>query len=265
MVLKSPFGVKANSQYDRDSAPNEPYNCGPTTVTNVLLFHQDRDYPINETRRLATTANGRGTRSAERKVMFDKRGTPAEVVSLTPSEVRQTLNGLRTMDMALLMSKIARKVRVRPFRGAHSVAAIGVGRAKCPMHGVVERGLWVDNPDFHASRGEVSRYFYPDHEWVPAFKALGSWCVRPKRDKVISTRVPFRHDCKLRIARAARSGPGMAYSRVKRLPEGFRFKSIELEKEGGTYQANGRVRTDWVSFNLNGRLVWVKRAYVKVI
>jgi hypothetical protein len=264
-VTTSPFEVDANSQYDRDSAPNQPYNCGPASVTNVLKFHRDLDFPINDTRRLATASNGRGTTSAERKVMMDRRGCPSEVIRLSPDQVRSSLNGLRTMEMALRMDLIPLSIRKRPFPGNHSVCVLAVGSAICPVHNKREPGIYVDNPDFHRDRNEESRYFYPDHAWVDAYLALGGWCVRPVADKVIPTRVVFRHSCALKEDRYARSGPGMNFTTVKRLDKGFRFSSLRLEKEGGKYIADGALRRDWVSFNLNGRLVWIKRAYVRVI
>lgn len=254
-----------NSQYDPDSAPNEPYNCGPTTVTNALKFHLDKDFGIEATRNLATARNGTGTNISERKIMFDKRGVPASPQHFSYAEVKKALNGKKAFDIALLMSKIPLAIRRRPFPGAHSVEAIGVGYANCPVHGRSEPGIWVNNPDFHPERGEKSRYFYPDHAWQPAYSALGGWCVVPNKDKVIATRVPWKHKCKTKAALRARSGPGTTYSTVKTLPKGYVLTTVSLEKNGGAYVYAGMTRRDWASFVLNGRVVWVARAYLTLL
>lgn len=263
MVAVSPLEAPVNSQYDPDSAPNQAYNCGPTTVTNILLFHQDRDYPINETRRLATTTNYRGTTAAERKVMLDRRGTPAEVVRLSAAEVKASLNGRRALDLALLMGKIPLAIRKFSFSGSHSVEAIAVGAARCPIHGTIEQGIWINDPNFHRDRGESPRAFYPDHAWIPAYEALGGWVIRPTKDKVLPTRITYRKTCTTLTRLHARTGPGTNYLSLQVLPLGYRFSSLQLEQAGGSYSADGRTRRDWLSFNLGGREVWVARGYVR--
>ena len=267
MTTTSPLQPGVNSQYDPDSAPNQPFNCGPTTVTNALRFHQDRDYPIEATRNLATSADGRGTTAAQRKVMFDRRGTSAEVIHLSHAQVKATLNGRRAMDIALLMGKIPLAIRKRPFSGSHSVEGLAVGSAKCPVHQTIEPGIWVNNPDHHVSRGEPARYFYPDHAWIPAYDALGGWCVRPMKEKVIVTRVPYKKTCVVTASPSlrARSGPGTNFTVVKSLSKGFRFTSAQLEKAGGAYTVGSTTRRDWLSFVLNGKTVWVARGYVKEV
>jgi len=265
MVLTSPTQVNPNSQYDSDSAPNQNWNCGPTTVTNVLKFHKDRDFPIEATRNLATSQNGTGTTSGQRKIMMEKRGLASAVRYINATQVRQLLNGKRAFEISLLMSMIPLSIRKRPFAGSHSVMA----ESKGYRNG--QRGIWVKNPDFHRSRGEPSRYFYPDKYWIPAFHALGKnwlgrtggWAVVPDKDKVISTRVAYKKSCTTKAGLNARSGPSTRHSIVKTLPAGYRFTSIQLEKAGGAYPYSGGTRRDWLSFSLNGRLVWVARAYIK--
>lgn len=257
MVYATTTQHPPNSQYDADSAPNQPYNCGPTTVTNSVKFMLDRDFGIEATRNLATSRNGNGTSTSERKIMFDKRGVPADVLKLSVGEVKAKLNGKKTFDMALLMSKIPLSVRKRPFPGSHSVEAI----AKGIRNG--EPGIWVNNPDFHRDRGEASRYFYPDRYWIPAYLALGGWCVVPEKDKVISTRSAYVRKLRTTASVNARSGPSTKHSVVRLLISGYVFTSIQRETAGGAYVADGKTRRDWVSFNLNGRLVWVALGYTK--
>ena len=257
MVYTTTTQHPPNSQYDPDSDPNEAYNCGPTTVTNSVKFMVDKDYGIEATRNLATSRNGSGTTTSERKIMFDRRGVPADVLHLSPSEVKVKLNGKKTFDLALLMSKIPLSIRKRPFPGSHSVEAI----AKGTKNG--EPGIWVNNPDFHRDRGEPSRYFYPDRYWIPAYQALGGWCVVPRKDKVFTTRTSYVRKLKTTAGVNARSGPSTKHSIVKVLPAGYAFTSIQRETAGGTYVAGGQTRRDWVSFNLNGRLVWVAQGYTK--
>ena len=257
MVYTTTTQHPSNSQYDSDSAPNQPYNCGPTTVTNSVKFMVDKDYGIEATRNLVTSRNGNGTTTSERKAMFGKRGVPADVLHLSVSEVRAKLNGKKTFDMALLMSKIPLSIRKRPFSGSHSVEAI----AKGIKDG--QSGIWVNNPDFHRDRGEPSRYFYPDAYWIRAYQALGGWCVVPRRDKVISTRTAYVRRLQTASSVNARSGPSTGHSVVRILAAGYAFTSIQRETAGGTYVAGGATRRDWVSFNLNGRLVWVAQGHTK--
>ena len=254
----TPFQPPPNSQYDPDSAPDQNFNCGPTTVTNVVKFHREIDFPIEQTRALATSSHGTGTSTSQRKVMMDRRGVPSSVRHLTPSQVKSLLDGKRTFDLALLMSQIPLSIRRRPFPGSHSVEAL----AKGIVNG--EAGIWVNNPDFNRSRGEPSRYFYPDRYWIAAFNALGGWAVVPDNDKVISTRIAYKKACTAIASLNLRSGPGTSYTRVATVAAGFKFTSISLERAGGAYPAGqGTTRRDWLSFNYQGRLVWVARAFVK--
>lgn len=264
-----PFAIEPTepapkSQYASDSAPNQSYNCGPTTVVNAVAYHRDTVYGIEDTRNLATSRNYTGTSTSERKVMLDRRGVPSSVRHLSVAEVKGLLNGRRAFDMALLMGRIPFSIRVRPFAGAHSVEGIAKGYATCPVHRVKEPGIWVNNPDFHPERGERARYFYPDHAWIPAYLALGGWCVVPNADK--ATRVAYRKRCRTAGSVNLRSGPSTRHTIVKTVGSGLVFTSIQLERAGGTYSVVARsTRRDWLSFNFNGRLVWVARGYVREV
>jgi hypothetical protein len=260
-VSTSPLQPVPNSQYDADSAPNQNYNCGPTTVTNVLQFMVDRDYPINDTRRLATTANYCGTNMSQRKTMFDKRGVPASVQHYSHAQVKARLNGHCAFDLALMMGEIPLVIRKRPFAGAHSVEAVAQGYAICPQHGVKEPGIWVNNPDYNRGH-QPYRYFYPDHAWQPAYDKLGGWCVVPDKDKVIPTRTAFVRKCKVNAACWARTGPGTQYTQIKVMPVGTLFTSTLKETNGGLYAGN---RKDWIGFTLNGRTVWCAAAYITLL
>jgi hypothetical protein len=258
-MYTSPTQPPGKSQYDPDSAPDEGYNCGPTTVVNVLQFHKDRVFPIEQTRALATSSHGRGTSTSERKTMLDRRGIASSVRHLSPDQVKALLNGRRSFDIALLMSKIPLAIRVRPFSGSHSVEAVAKGVSQGSP------GIWVNNPDYHRDRDQRARYFYPDRYWIPAFLALGGWCVVPDKDKVITTRTAYRKSCTTTAGVNLRSGPGTQYTRLRTVASGTHFTSIQLETAGGAYSANGKTRRDWLSFSFNGRVVWVARAYVKEV
>jgi hypothetical protein len=251
--------INANSQYDADSAPNQNYNCGPTTVTNIVRFHRDRDFRINDTRRLATSRNYTGTTTSERRTMAERRGVPAEVRHLTAAQVKSLLNGRRAIDLALLMGKIPLSIRKRPFAGSHSV--LGIERAV--KDGVT--GIIVYNPDYHRDRDQPSRYFYPDKYWVPAFTALGGWAVVPENQKVIVTRIAYRRKLRTTAGVNLRSGPGTQYTRRATVPAGFTFTSVQLEKAGGAYKVGATTRRDWLSLSYNGRLVWVARGFCREI
>lgn len=259
MVYTATTQHPPNSQYDPDSAPNQAFNCGPTTVTNSVKFMRDKDFGIEETRNLATLRNGTGTNTSQRKMMFDKRGVPAQVLHLSPADVKNKLNGKKTFDIALLMSKIPLSIRKRPFAGSHSVEAIAKGISGG------EQGIWVNNPDFHRDRGEPSRYFYPDRYWIPAYNALGGWCVVPTKDKVITTRTAYVRKLRTTAGLNARSGPSTSHSIVRVLPAGYGFTSIQRETAGGSYTVSGTSRRDWVSLNVSGRLVWVAQGYTREV
>jgi hypothetical protein len=266
-VTRDPWSAPTNSQYDPDSAPNQNVNCGPTTVTNCLRFMQDKDYRIEDTRNLATSRNGIGTNSSQRKVMFDKRGTAASVRYLTADAVRKLLTGTRAFELSLKMSEIPLSIRKRPFSGGHSVEAVAVGIKNG------ERGIWVHNPDYHRDRGEPSLYFYPDQHWIRAFYALGGnwlgqkggWAVVPDKPKVIPSRSIYRHTLLVTILCNFRSGPGRQFSIIKTLPIGTQLKTIEIETDGGSYVVKGVTRHDWVSAVINGKPGWIGRGQAKEI
>lgn len=252
------FAHDPNSQYDPDSFPNGNVNCGPTTVTNSLKFQTGRDWPINETRRLATPVNGTGTNLAQRKIMFGKRGVPAEILHLSYADMKKRLDGTRTFDLPLLMSKIPLSVRRRPFAGSHSVEAL----CNAVVNGV--SGVYVNNPDYHRARDfEYSRTFIPDQYLKAAYEAMGSWICIPASARVVPTRLAYKRSCKTTAGVNLRSGPGTQYSVVKLVPVGLAFTSIQLERAGGAYVAAGKSRRDWLSFNYGGRLVWVARAFTR--
>lgn len=250
------FAHDPNSQYDSDSAPNQNVNCGPTTVTNFLKFQTGRDWPINDTRRLATTVDGTGTSLAQRKTMSDKRGVPAEILHLSYAGLKSRLDGTRTLDLPLLMSKIPLSIRKRPFSGSHSVEALVAG----VVNGVP--GVWVNNPDYH--RGlQPSRYFFPDQYLKPAWEALGSWVCRPQAARVVPTRIAYKRTFQTLATVNLRTGPGTQYSSFILVPAGRTYTSIQLEKAGGSYEAYGVTRRDWLSLSFNGHLLWVARGFVR--
>jgi hypothetical protein len=242
MATVSPLDVSPNFQYDADSAPNQAYNCGPTTITNIVKYHRDLDFGINDTRRLAVTTNYRGTNSGERKLMLLRRGVACSIRSLTGSQVKSLLTNRRVIELALKMNYIPRVVRLHGFTGTHSVAALANTYSICPVHQRTEPGIWVFDPNFR--RGDEPakrRIFYPDHYWIPAFVNYGGWAVVPDADKVITTRVAWRKTCTVlpTDGLVVRSGPGTNYSRLGLLARGSKFTSIELEKAGSSYTASG--------------------------
>lgn len=249
----------ANSQYDDDSAPNEAWNCGPTTVTNVIRYQKGVDYPINATRRLATSSYHTGTNLSERKVMFEKRGVAASIHHLAYSDMKRRLDGTRTIELPVLMSEIPLSVRGRPFPGSHSVEAL----CNAVVNGV--SGVYINNPDFHEERHERSRYFIPDRYLKQAYDALGSFCTIPDHSRVMPSRVRYVRKCRTTATVRLRSGPSTKHSIVHTAPHGFSFTSLQLEKIGGTYLVDGRTHRDWLSLNYQGRVVWVARGYTKEI
>lgn len=248
----------ANSQYDDDSAPNKNYNCGPTTITNVIIYQNGRDYGIEATRNLATSRNGTGTTLAERKLMLERRGVPATRHNVSFATLKTMLNGTRTYDVALLMSKIPLSIRKRPFAGSHSVEALSNG----VVNGV--SGIYVYNPDYRRDK-DSARYFYPDRYFREAYEALGRWSVGPTYQRVVPTRKAYVRSHKTTAGVNLRTGPGTAYKSIKVVAAGFAFRSIQIETKGGKYVANGATRTDWLSLNYDGRLVWVARGFTKEV
>lgn len=242
-----------NSQYDADSAPNQNVNCGPTTVTNVAKYHVGRDFPINETRRLATTVNGTGTSISQIKTMLDKRGIPSDVTHLDYVGLKKRLDGTRTFDVAVLMAKIPLAIRRRAFAGTHSLEAL----CNAVVGGV--SGVYVNNPDFRAPAS--GRTFIPDQYLKAAFDALGGWAVIPSKPRVVTSRTAYKKKMVAVGAVNARSGPAVTFARRTTVASGHQFTSARLETRGGLYAAG--TRRDWVSLIVGGRELWVARKYVK--
>lgn len=255
----APLAHPVNSQYDPDSAPNQPYNCGPATVTNVIRCQNGRDYGIEATRNLATSRDGNGTTLAERKVMFERRSVPAEVIHPSYADLKKLLDGSRTCEVALLMSKIPLTYRKTSFGGSHSVELL----SNAVKNGV--SGVYINDPNHHKSRGDSGRRFVPDTYMKAAYEAMGRWGTRPTKARVIPSRTSYVRKFRTTAGVNLRTGPGTGYKSVKVVAAGYAFTSRQLETKGGAYTAGGRTRTDWLSFSLNGQLVWVARGYTREV
>ena len=61
------------------------------------------------------------------------------------------------------------------------------------------------------------------------------------------------------------SRPRTTSKLIVRLHKGDRRKCTKLMRHGAAYSVDGRRRTDWVGYPKDGRTVWMKRGWVKVI
>lgn len=260
MAFASPLQTNSELQWDEDSRPNQPYNCGPSSVEKVSNYYTNKlHYGIEKTRDLGSARNGTGTSTHEQKEMLNARGIPSSALTLTPTQIKKILStGRRPIVLWLLMEHIPRNIRGHNFTGRHAVSALANGKKG------IETGIWINEPNQRRNSPEYEKQrFIPDRYWIPASAAMGRWCIVPDKDKALATRTA--HVKRYQVAATVlnvRGAPTATSSLIRRATKGFRFTSNLLEVEGGSYTANRQIRRDWVGFILDRRQVWVARAYV---
>lgn len=261
----SPLQSESELQYDPDSSPNFTVNCGPSSIEKIGNFYKDlATFGIEKTRDLGTNRNGTGTNLTEQKRMLERRGIPSEALQLTPAQIHDKLkSGRRPIVLWLHMKYIPQSVKGSTFDGRHAVTALA--------NGVVngEKGIWVNEPNQHRERaGYKKSRFYPDKFWVPASSAIDRWAVVPTKDKAIATRQKLEQAWVVVKSGGlnVRSGPSSAKSIVGVLPEGAKFTSNLIERNGGSYRGpDGEITRSWLGYIRSGKQVWVARAFCNMV
>lgn len=163
--------VPRRSQWEGNSWPNQPFNCGPTCVAWEADYYRDAVFGIEETRNLATLRDGDGTSAEEQAVMLAKRGVPCHVEQPSMAQLKAHLN-TRPVVIGMLMSSIPAAVRGHSFLGVHAV----VGRKNAVVNGV--SGIMVMDPNFgygHTPDATNGNRFYPDSYVLNARLVNGIW------------------------------------------------------------------------------------------
>jgi len=262
-LYKSPLQSESELQWDQDSFPNQPYNCGPSSVEKVVNYYQDRKtYGIERTRDLGTKRNKTGTNTTEQKRMLDRRGIPSTVMSLSPDQVRVKLRtGHRPLVLWLKMSHIPNSIKGNSFNGNHAVTALANGT----VNG--EDGIWVNEPNQKRTEPAYKKNrFFADKYWIPASAAIGRWCIVPDKTKTIATRRPLKKKWVVTATvLTIRSGPSTATAKVGTLTKGTQFTSNKIETAGGKYMVDGEIHDNWLGFVRNTKQVWVAKAFVREV
>ena len=255
-----PTQVPGTYQSRPDSAPNKSYNCGPSSITHIARYYKDRNFGINDTRRLGTSSNGRGTTPAERALMLTRRGVQCTDDRNGPQKVIAVVRSGKPVSASFKMSMIPYPYRRYSFTGLHEMVVVAVGPGIKPE-------AWIMDPNYGWPDGKTGylpmSIKMPYSVWADAFTATGGWSIIPEHSKPNPTRRTYRKRCTTKVGLNVRSGPGTNFSRITTLPKGSRFTSTMLEANGGAYRGpDGRTRKDWLSYTRNGKVVWVARAYV---
>lgn len=273
-VWVNPNDSPTESQWDLDSRTCQSTNCGPASVEKVANYYRNlSSYGIQRNRRLVRSTCG-GTNLAEQKRMLVKRGVASEPAHLSVDQVKARLRtGRWPLVLWLVMSYVWSAQKGNTFRGRHALAATGTGYGMCVRHRRREAGIWVNEPNVRRGVSAIKRFF-PDCQWIPAYRALGSWVVSPTRRKAVSTtattstRIAYVHTLVVTATAGCnfRSGPGTNYSLLpgRLIPKGTRIKSNVLEKAGGAYKIGSATYRTWVHVYWNGRWGWVASRFTKI-
>jgi hypothetical protein len=294
----TPYESPAEFQWDVDSAPEQPRNCGPSSATKVaVFFRDDPSFGIQKTRLLGCQRVGTGTNLTEQRTMLERRGVPSSVYAWSPDDVRKALaSGRRPFIIWMDLSAVPAAIQIEPFNGKHAMCALGLGRALCRVHNVVENGIWIMDPNFHRDVTVKTpnmplpreRVFYPDHAWIDGMKAIGRWVVVPDKAKAAPpvpappppapapppkpvpapipkppapapTRVTYVRNVRVvaQAGLAVRAHPTTTATAFAHLPYGTVKTTRQLEKAGGRYRVGTVIHDEWVSVVVNGRIGWI--------
>jgi hypothetical protein len=261
VAYTSPLQSNSELQWDSDSYPNQPYNCGPSSVEKVANFYKNFiHYGIEKTRDLGSSRNKTGTNLTEQKAMLTKRGISCDAKQLDAAAIKKELSsGRKPLILWLKMSYIPTSVKGNTFQNGHAVAALANG----VVNGVT--GIWVNEPNQkRTSSTYKANRFFADKYWIPASKAMNRWVIVPNSPKVVTTRTTLKKKWIVNTSVLnIRSGPSAAKSKVGTLYSGATFTSNLLETNGGSYTAGGKTRRDWLGLIYAGKQAWVAKAFCK--
>lgn len=178
-AIEAPF----HRQWDSDSrAPSPdpgsaPYNCGPTSVVNIVHAYRGTHYSIYETRRLGTYDPYRGTSVGEQKEMLSRRGVPCTFTQLSMAQIKAYgAQGRHPVLLGLNMAAVPYDIAGHTFRGWHAVVAL----QNTSRNG--ESGVLVRDPNFNITfriDPTDGKRFYPDAVIKRAYVDQGGWALFP--------------------------------------------------------------------------------------
>ena len=227
----------ARFQWEANSAPGQAYNCGPTCVTKMAQYYRDTWYGIEATRRLAVSADYRGTSATEQGVMLARRGVANSVMSINSVAQLHSLTdtGRRPVLIGMYFARVPYAYADHPFRGWHAV---------CVSRGAVG-GFWINDPNFSPSGGtrpdpDRGHKFYPD--WVIQQALINNsprFAVVPTYLKAITVPTP------------APTGGGRCHVAT---PSGLNVCNIRSAPNGAIF---ARARSDGYTYRVSdGRRLW---------
>lgn len=176
----------ARFQFETNSGSlwaSQTNNCGPTVITKIAQFYNDRWYGIEATRKLVS-ACCIPTSAPQQRDMLIKRGVPAAVIGIDSiAQMRQLVSGgTRPIGIGVLMSRVPSQVRGHPFLGWHLICVLGTAY-------VGTAGFWINDPNFSPSGGvrpdpHHGRRFYSEAVMKYAFiDGTRRWGVAPTAHK----------------------------------------------------------------------------------
>ncbi len=187
MVYSSALTAPKRFQFEENSAPSKPENCGPTCVTAIAGFYKDRYYGIETTRRLVTGCCT-PTSAWQQAEMLRKRGVPCSVREINSlAELRMlTGNGRRPTLIGIQMSRVPPSVRGHDFQGWHAVLVLAAPTG----------GFWLTDPNFSPAGGirpdpDRGQKWYSDAVMQNAFiNNSPRYSVVPDAAKVVTAPAP---------------------------------------------------------------------------
>lgn len=139
-------------------------NCGPTCMSFIGGFYNDKYYSIEALRRTVTGCC-KPTQLSEQRDMLTKIGVSAQIYNVASVAALKSIisSGSRPAMLRIYMARVPSTYRGHPFTGWHAVVAIANGS----KNGV--SGIWVNDPNFSPPGGyrpdpARGHRFYPD--WV---------------------------------------------------------------------------------------------------
>lgn len=144
----SAYAAPKRFQWELNSKPSQAQNCGPSCITQIAQFYNDRWYGIETTRRLVTPCCI-PTNSWEQRDMLIRRGVPCAVRQIdTLAELHGLVDsGRRPVLLGLEMSRVPASVRGHPFMGWHALTFL----TRAIVQG--QNGFWVTDPNFSPPGG----------------------------------------------------------------------------------------------------------------
>lgn len=225
-------------QWEDNSAPSQPWNCGPTCATAIAEDYEGVNFHIEVTRRTVTSCC-HSTTYQQQAAMLTARGVPATLVNITSLKQLHALvdGGHRPVILAIYMARVPYSVRGHSFTKWHAIVCRD-GAYKGT------RGFWMNDPNFSPPGGSRpdptgGKRFYSDAVVQSAFlNNYQHWAIVPNRPKTTTQYVKFNtgvNGVNLRTAPDARKAN--VYAVVWASPTDIRLGTSKTGKWIGNIEA----------------------------